>query len=277
MPRSLSAFSRSSLSAFPLALSLCVALLLSGCGMFGDKLDPQKNWSAEQFYKAAKDELESGNYPGAVKLYEALEAKYPFGKYAQQAQLDTAYAYYKEGDTAQAVSAADKFIKLHPNHVAVDYAIYLKGLAYYKLDQGFLGAMMDQDMSERDPKALRESFDMFKDLAERFPDSKYADDARARMAFLINTLARHEVQVAQYYFNRGAFLAAANRAQTTLTRYPQAPANQDALVMMIKAYEKLGMSDLAADTKRVLQKNFPNNEMVGSPGKSADKPWWKPW
>jgi outer membrane protein assembly factor BamD len=273
MQRSLSAFSLYSLCA-----PLCVALLLSGCGMFGDKLDPQKNWSAEQFYKAAKDELDSGNYPGAIKLYEALEAKYPFGKYAQQAQLDTAYAYYKEGDTAQAVSSADKFIKLHPNHVAVDYAIYLKGLAYYKLDQGFLGALMDQDMSERDPKALRESFDMFKDLAERFPDSKYAEDSRARMAFLINTLARHEVQVAQYYFNRGAYLAAANRAQTTLTRYPQAPANQDALVMMIKAYEKLGMNDLAADTKRVLQKNFPNNELVSSPGaKTGDKAWWKVW
>lgn len=277
MQRSLSAFARYPFFA-TLCQALCLALLLSGCGMFGDKLDPQKNWSAEQFYKAAKDELDSGNYPGAVKLYEALEAKYPFGKYAQQAQLDTAYAYYKEGDTAQAVSSADKFIKLHPNHVAVDYAIYLKGLAYYKLDQGFLGALMDQDMSERDPKALRESFDMFKDLAERFPDSKYAEDSRARMAFLINTLARHEVRVAQYYFNRGAYLAAANRAQTTLTRYPQAPANQDALVTMIRAYEKLGMNDLAADTKRVLQKNFPNNEMVSAPGaKPGDKAWWKVW
>lgn len=263
-----------SLSAF----ALCLSLVLSGCGMFGDKLDPQKSWTAEQFYKAAKDELDGGNYAGAVKYYEALEAKYPFGKYAQQAQLDIAYAYYKEGETAQAVSAADRFIKLHPNHIAVDYALYLKGLAYYKLDQGFLGSYLDQDMSERDPKALRESFDMFKDLVERYPDSKYAQDARARMAFLINTLARHEVQVAQYYYNRGAYLAAANRAQTTLTRYPQAPANQDALVMMIRAYEKLGMNELAADTKRVLQKNFPNNALVGSPAaKEAGKSWWKPW
>jgi len=262
-----------SLSAF----ALCLSLVLSGCGVFGEKTDAQKNWTAEQFYKAAKDELDSGNYGGSVKIYEALEAKYPFGKYAQQAQLDIAYAYYKDGETAQAVSAADRFIKLHPNHFAVDYALYLKGLAYYKLDQGFLGTYLDQDMSERDPKALRESFDMFKDLVERYPDSKYSSDARDRLAFLINTLARHEVLVARYYYNRGAYLAAVNRAQTTLTRYPQAPANQDALVMMILSYEKLGMKELAADSKRVLQKNFPNNEMLAPGAKEPGKSWWKVW
>ena len=264
MPRSLS------------ALLMCLSLVMTGCGMFGDKVDAQKNWNAEQFYKAAKEELDSANYSGAVKLYEALEAKFPFGKYAQQAQLDIAYAYYKDNETAQAISAADRFIKLHPNHAAVDYALYLKGLAYYKLDQGILGAWLEQDMSERDPKALRESFDMFKDLVDRYPDSKYADDARARMAFLINTLARHEVQVAQYYYNRGAFLAAANRAQTTLTRYPQAPANEDALVMMIKAYQKLGLKELETDSRRVLEKNFPKNATASAPD-TKTKSWWKLW
>ena len=241
--------------------------------MFGDKLDPQKNWTPEQFYRAAKDELDSGNYPGAVKLYQALEAKYPFGRYAQQAQIDIAYAYYKEGETAQAIAACDRFMKLHPNHPNLDYPLYLKALAHYKLDQGLLGGWLNQDMSERDPKALRESFDAFKELVERFPESRYADDARARMAFLINTLARHEVHVANYYFNRGAYLAAANRAQSTLLRYPQAPANEDALAMMIKAYEKMGMNDLAADAKRVLEKNFPKNQSAQGSGKS----WWKLW
>lgn len=254
---------------------LLFSAVLSGCGVLGEKLDPQKSWTVEQFYRAAKDELDGGNNLGAIKLYEQLEAKYPFGKFAQQAQLDVAYANYKEGETAAAIAAADRFIKLHPNHPAVDYAIYLKGLAHYKLDLGFLGSWLTQDMSERDPKALRESFDSFKELVERFPESRYADDARARMVFLVNTLARHEVQVAQYYFNRGAYLAAANRAQTTLTRYPQAPANQEALVMMVRAYEKLEMKQLADDTRRVLQKNFPANAMAALP--ASGKPWWKLW
>ena len=260
-----------SLAVFLISLTTFVA----GCGMFGDKLDPQKNWTPEQFYRAAKDDLDSSNYAGAVKLYEALEAKYPFGRFAQQAQIDIAYAYYKQGETAQAISAADRFMKLHPNHPNLDYALYLKALTHYKLDQGILGALFDQDLSERDPKALRDSFDAFKELAERFPQSIYADDARARMAFLINTLARHDINVANYYYNRGAFLAAANRAQSSLLRYPQAPANEDALVMMIKAYEKMGYNDLAADARRVLEKNFPKNQASRSGMAGTTKPWWK--
>ena len=259
-----------SVAAFLIALSAA----LSGCGIFGDKLDPQKNWTPEQFYTAAKDDLNSGSYESAIKLYEALEAKYPFGRYAQQAQIDVAYAYYKQGETAQAVSACDRFMKLHPNHPNLDYALYLKALSYYKLDQGFLSTVITQDMSERDPKALRESFEVFKELVERFPDSRYTEDSRARMAYLINTLARAEVNVATYYYNRGAYLAAVNRAQSTLQRYPQAPANEDALVMMIEAYQKMGMPQLAADSRRVLDRNFPKNRL--SDGGSG-KAWWKFW
>ncbi len=272
MPRSVSALPLS--SRLLASTLLTTTLLLSGCGLLGDKLDPQKAWTVEQFYRAAREELDSGNNLGAIKLYEQLEAKYPFGRFSQQAQLDVAYANYREGESAAAIAAADRFIKLHPNHPAVDYAIYLKGLTHYKLDLGFLGSWLSQDMSERDPKALRESFDSFKELAERFPESKYADDSRARMVFLVNTLARHEILVAKYYYNRGAYLAAVNRAQATLTRYPQAPANQDALEMMVRAYEKLEMKELAADARRVLQKNFPDNAASASP---AQKPWWKLW
>ena len=259
------------------AFLLVLTATLQGCGMFGDKLDPQKNWTPEQYYKAAKTELDNGAYQAAVKLYEGLEAKYPFGRFAQQAQIDIAYAYYKQGETAQAVAACDRFMKLHPNHPNFDYALYLKALAYYKLDQGFLGAILDQDMSERDPKALRESFEVFKELVERYPASTYTEDSRLRMAFLINTLARHEVNVATYYFNRGAYLAAANRAQATLQRYPQAPANEDALIMMIRCYEKMGMKDLAADSKRVLDKNFPKNQFSQSAEGKSGKAWWKLW
>ena len=251
--------------------------MLAGCGIFGDKVDAQKNWTAEQYYRAAKEEFDSGNYQAAIKLYESLEAKFPFGRFAQQAQIDVAYSYYKEGETAQAIAACDRFMKLHPNHPNLDYALYLKALAYFKLDRGFLGAWLEQDLSERDPKALRESFDAFKALIERFPQSIYAEDSHARMAYLVNTLARHEVNVASYYFNRGAYLAAANRAQSTLQRYPQAPANEDALVMMIRSYEKMGMNDLAVDAQRVLEKNFPRNQISRAASGQSGKSWWKFW
>ena len=250
--------------------------LLAGCGVFGDKVDQQKNWTVEQYYKNAKEELDSGNYAGAVKAYEALEAKYPFGRYAQQAQLDIAYARYKEGETGECVAAADRFLKLHPNHANVDYALYIKGLAYFKPDLGLFGELLNLDPSERDPKALRESFEVFKDLVIRFPDSKYAGDSRVRMAYLVNSLAKHDVAVARYYLNRGAYLAAVNRAENVMQRYPQAPANEDALVVTVQAYEQMGMKDLSGAARRVLEKNFPNNATIAKGG-SGQTPWWKLW
>ena len=255
---------------------LLATTFLAGCGMFGDKLDAKKNWSVEEFYKNAREELDSGNYAGAVKAYEALEAKYPFGRYAQQSQLDIAYAYYKEGETAQAVAAADRFLKLHPNHPNADYALYIKALAYFKPDLGLFGELLNLDPSERDPKALRESFEVFKELITRFPDSRYTDDSRIRMAFLVNALAKHDVAVARYYLGRGAYLAAANRAQSVFQRYPQATATEDALVVSVQAYEQMGMAELATSSRRVLEKNFPNNIMV-SKTQSGGKAWWKLW
>ena len=249
--------------------------MLAGCGMFGDKLNERKNWTVEDYYQNAKSDLDSGNYAGAIKLYEALEARYPFGRYAQQAQLDIAYAYYKENDSAQAVAATERFIKLHPNHPNLDYALYLKALAFFKPDLGLFGDLLNLDPSDRDPKALRESFEAFKDLVIRFPDGIYAADARARMAYLVNTLARHDVSVARYYMTRGAYLASVNRAQNVIQRYPQAPAIQDALEVSIEAYEKMGLPELANSSRRVLEKNFPNNAMVSKSGSS--KSWWKLW
>ena len=220
--------------------------------------------SAERLYAEAKEALEGGQYDLAIKRYEALEARFPYGRYSQQGQLEVAYAYYKQGEQASAVAAAERFMKLHPNHPNVDYAYYLKGLAYFNEDLGMLGRISRQDRTERDPKSARESFDAFKDLVQRFPESKYTPDALARMKYLINALASHEVHVARWYIKRGAYVAAANRAQYALKNYPEAPAREEALLIMIRAYDALGMPELRDDAERILRKNFPDSEQLKS-------------
>ena len=253
-----------------------MALALAGCGLFKDKDDVQKDWTAEQFYKAAKEELDNGSWDAAIKMYEKLEAKYPFGRYAQQAQLEVAYAYYKQGETAQCISAVDKFLKLHPNHPSADYALYLKALANFKEDLGPLTALAKQDLADRDPKAARESFESFKELITRFPESRYVNDSRERMIYLVEALARHEVHVARYYLQRGAYLAAANRAQDAIVRFPNSPNHREALEVMVEAYDKMAVPELRDDAKKVLAKNFPDDPM-GQKGKNTSKPWWKFW
>jgi len=261
------------------SLALIAALCLAACAVT-ETPDETKGWSANKLYAEAKDALESGNYEKAVKYYEKLEARYPYGRFAQQAQLEVAYAHYKDKDPASAIAAADRFIKLHPNHPNVDYAYYLKGLATFNDDMGVLGALAQnftgQDMTERDPKAARESFDAFKDLVTRFPDSKYAPDSIARMNYLVNALASHEIHVARYYMKRSAYVAAANRAQYTLKTYPRAPANEEGLVILVKAYDALGMKDLRDDAERVLMKNFPDSKYLkGGGGRTSS--WWQLW
>src|SRR5687768_13064259 len=229
--------------------ALLVAATLSGCGIFsgwGEKLD-RKDWTAEQFYAAAKESLDNGNYEPAIKLYEQLESKYPFGRYAQQAQIEIAYAYYKQGETAQAISALVRFTKLHPHHPNLDYALYLRPLVNFKEDLGPFTRIVRQDLPDRDPKAARESFEGFKDLVNRFPDSRYAQDSRERMAYLVEALARHEIHVARYYLRRTAYLAAANRAQDAITRFPNSPIHRDALEIMIEAYDRMEMPELRDD------------------------------
>jgi outer membrane protein assembly factor BamD len=234
---------------------------LAACS-FIDKHDPQSGWSAEKLYREAKNALDSGQYDLAIKSYETLEARFPYGRYSQQGQLEIAYAYYKQNEQTSAVAATERFVKLHPNHPNVDYAHYLKGLVYFNEDLGLLGRVARQDRTERDPKSARESFDAFKELVQRFPDSRYAPDARARMKYLVNALASHEVHVARYYMKRGAYVAAANRAQYALKNYPQAPAQQEALLIMIQAYEVLGMPELRNDAERILRKNFPDSAQL---------------
>jgi outer membrane protein assembly factor BamD len=193
------------------SLALILALCLAGCGLLPAQNDDEtRGWSANKLYSEAKSNLNEGNYEKAIKLYEKLEARYPYGRYAQQAQLEIAYAYYRDKDVASALAAADRFIKLHPNHPSVDYAYYLKGLANFNEDLGVLGSLVSkfsgQDMTERDPKSSRESFDAFRDLVQRFPNSKYAQDSIDRMSYLVNSLAAHEVHVAKYYMKRGAYV-----------------------------------------------------------------------
>ena len=239
------------------------ALLLAACS-FLDKRDPSSGWSAAKLYQEAKESLDSGQYDLAIKHYETLEARFPYGRYSQQAQLEIAYAYYKQNEQASAVAAADRFIKLHPNHPSVDYVYYLKGLVYFNEDLGLFGKVSRQDRTERDPKSARESFDAFKDLVQRFPESKYAPDALARMKYLVNALAAHEVHVARYYMKRGAYVAAANRAQYALKNYPQAPVQEEALLIMVRAYDVLGMPELRDDAERVLRRNFPESAHLKS-------------
>ena len=256
--------------------ALIGALLLGGCGLLPEQVDETAGWNAQKLYSEAKASMSEGGYDRAVTLFEKLEARYPYGRFAQQAQLEVAYAYYKQGEQALALAAADRFIKLHPNHPNVDYAYYLKGLVNFNEDLGLLAGLSRQDLSERDPKGAREAFDSFRELVERFPESRYADDSRARMQYLINSLASHEVHVARYYYNRGAYVAAANRAQNAIKTYPSAPAIEEAMYILIAAYDKLGMNDLRDDADRVMRKNFPDSRFYET-GLADKKKWWHLW
>lgn len=251
-------------------------LAAGGCGLLPQDSDETAGWSAQKLYGESKDAMASKSYDKAIKYLEKLEARYPYGRFAQQAQLDVAYAYWKNGERASAIAAADRFIKLYPNHANVDYAYYLKGLVNFNENTGLLSALDNPDLSERDPKGTREAFDSFKELIARFPESKYAEDSIARMRWLVNSLAQHEVHVARYYMKRAAYVAAANRAQFAVQNYPQAPAIEEAVFIMVKAYDALGMNDLRDAADRVMRKNFPDSRyLTGKAGRSA--PWWKLW
>ncbi len=261
------------------ALLLALTVTAGGCGWLDRKLDEKRNWQAADYYRQAKEELDSGNWLAAVKVYGELESKFPFGRYAQQAQLDTAYAYYKEGETAQSITALDRFIKAYPNHRNLDYALYLKALANFKEDLGFLQTLAGrQDLADRDPKAARESFDMFKELVTRFPESRYAPDSRARMDALVDALARHELHVAQYYLRRGAWMAAVNRAQEVMVRFPDSPSRRGALEIMVEGYDRMGLDRLRDDARKVLALNYPQDRLSQA-GQNRTSGWfgWLRW
>lgn len=251
------------------------ALLLAGCS--STPVDQTAGWSPNKIYAEAKDELNSGGYDKAVVLFEKLEGRAAGTPLAQQAQLDKAYAHYKAGDAAQAIAALDRFMKLHPASPALDYALYLKGIINFNDDLGMFAAITRQDLAERDQKAAKESFESFKELVSRFPASRYAPDASLRMTYIVNSLAQYEVHVARYYFHRGAYVAAINRAQVAVSDYQGLPALEEALFIIVKSYDALGMAQLRDDAKRVLEKNYPQSEYLTHGFKASSNPWWKVW
>jgi outer membrane protein assembly factor BamD len=254
------------------------ALLLNACAIFGDptELDDTKGWTAERIYAEGQAKMFDKDYEKAIVYFGKLESRYPNGRYATQAQLETAYAHFKKQDPILCVAAADRFIKLHPNHPNVDYAYYLKGLAVFN-ERGFIEKATEQQISDRDPRGLRDSFTSFKELVTRFPNSKYSKDATQRMVYLANSLSDHELHVARYYMKRHAYLAAANRCKYVLEYFPQSPGVEQALVIMISAYDLLSLDDLKNDTLRILKTNYPNSEMFGKNFTQDERVWWKFW
>jgi outer membrane protein assembly factor BamD len=248
-----------------------LSLLVAACST--QSVDETKNWPPDRLYSTAREELDAKNYTKALSYYEKIETRYPYGRFAQMAQVDTAYAHWKDGSVAQALAACDRFLKTYPDHPNADYVQYLKGRINFNDDLGWSGCISTQDMTERDPKAAQDAFDAFRELVTRFPESSYAPDARARMNYLINMLAASEVHVAEYYYRRAAYVAAVNRAQYAVINYPRAPAVERALKVMVDSYERMGMTELRDDAARMLQANFP-----GSQVKIAQRgAWWKFW
>lgn len=224
--------------------------------------DEYADWTADKFRTEAKTAVDAGSYEKAIKLYEALQSRYPFGADSAQTELDIAYAYYKNSDPDSALAAADRFIKMNPRSHGVDYAYYLKGLVNYNRGIGFIDRFLPTDTSQRDPGTARDALKNFEELIRRFPNSHYIADARLRIIALRNNLAMYEVHVARYYLKRAAYVAAADRASTVIDKYQRTPAVPYALLVLKEAYTKLNMLELANDTGRVYDLNFPNGPPV---------------
>ncbi|WP_042424490.1 outer membrane protein assembly factor BamD [Comamonas granuli] len=260
----------------PLLLpALLAAALAAGCSSTPE--DKTTGWTTDRIYSEARDELNSGGYDAAVPLLEKLEGRAAGTPLAQQAQLDKAYAQYKGGEKAQALATLERFMKLHPTSPAIDYALYLKGLVNFNDNLGLFSWVSRQDLSERDQKAAKDSFEAFRELAARFPESRYAQDARQRMTYIVNSLAQYEVHVARYYFQRGAYVAAINRAQLALSDYDAVPAQEEALYILVQSYDALGLVQLRDDARRVLEKNYPRSPFLTQGFKGPSNPWWKFW
>jgi len=246
----------------------CLATALQGCETLGGSDDSSTadkeyaGWDAEKFHKKAKDAMDASNYQKAIKLYETLESRYPFGEYAAQAQLEIAYAYFKNDDPEAAIAATDRFIKVNPRNPSVDYAYYLKGLVNFNRSIGFIERFLPTDASQRNPSNVKEAYNNFQELVRRFPESQYAPDAKQRMLALKNNLAMYEVHVARFYLKRKAYIAAANRGGYVIKEFQRTPAVPYALLVMQEAYTKLGMTDLAADAARVYKENYPKGAPI---------------
>ncbi|MGN1056958.1 MAG: outer membrane protein assembly factor BamD [Comamonas sp.] len=259
----------------PVLAVVFTAGLLAGCS--STKEDPTANWTPDRIYTEARDEVQAGGFDKAVPLFEKLEGRAAGTPLAQQAQIEKAFAQYKAGEKEQAIATLDRFMRLHPASPAYDYALYLKGLTNFNDNLGLFAWLSRQDLSERDQKAAKDSYESFYELVNRFPQSRYAPDARQRMTYIVNSLAQYEVHVARYYYKRGAYVAAIARAQTALQDYQGVPASQEALDILIDSYDKLGMNDLRDDAKRVKATNFGADAEATATPTTKKNPWWKLW
>ncbi|NNE36740.1 MAG: outer membrane protein assembly factor BamD [Gammaproteobacteria bacterium] len=239
--------------------SIILIVSLSGCALFDKDEDEANSWTLERLYSEAKRSMQRQNYNRAIELYEFLETRYPFGVYGQQALLDLAYVYYKIGNEEQALSTTDRFIRLYPQNPHVDYAFYLQGLINFNKNKSLSDRFVRTDASQRDVSSAYASFQNFSELLERFPASRYSQDAIKRMVFLRNVLAQNEIHVASYYLRRRAFIAAINRARYVIENYSKTPSVPDALVILAKAYRLIELDDLANDTLRILKMNHPSH------------------
>jgi len=254
-------------------LAACAAALqLAGCSTTKDEFAGKP---AEKLYADAKEDMEAGSYERAIKALERVEGLAAGTLLSQQAQIELAWLYWKTNERAQALSSIERFIKLNPSSPGLDYAMYLRGLINFNDDLGFLGNWAGQDLSERDQRAARDAWQSFKQLVDQFPDSPYAPDSRLRMAYIVNSLASYEVHVASYYMRRGAYLAAANRAQQTVTEFQQSPAVEEALYILVQAYDRLELTALRDDADRVLRQNFPDSRFLSEGLSARERPWWK--
>jgi outer membrane protein assembly factor BamD len=263
------------LSMVPAGLTLAAGLFLSGCA--NNPKDPTAGWSPEKIYSEARDEVNAGAWDKAIGYYEKLEGRAAGTVLAQQAQIDKAFAQYKTGDKILAIATLDRFIRLHPTSPAIDYAIYLKGLVNFNDNLGLFAFITRQDLSERDQKAAKDSYESFLELTQRFPNSKYSPDARLRMTHIVNSLAAYEVHVARFYASRGAHVAAINRAQQAIADYQGVPALEEALGILVSSYDAMGMIALRDDAKRVLVKNFPQSTFLLPQNQVKAKSWWRLW
>lgn len=232
-----------------------IILSLIGCGP-AKEVDVTADWTVEQFYNEARSELGKGNYLTAIEYFETLESRFPFGKYATQAQIDVAYAYFKYDEPDSAITALDRFIKLQPRHESVDYAYYLKGLVNFERGGTILDVFKERDLSDYDKNLLLTSYQDFRLLLQRFPSSKYAADAHKRLVYLRNQLATADLKIARYYASREAWVAVANRTRQILQDYQGSPVIRQALQLQLQAYQQLGLAELAQDTQRIIDLNF---------------------
>ncbi|OAM34559.1 competence protein ComL [Eikenella sp. NML96-A-049] len=259
-----------------------LAVMLSACSSTSTTAVSQdaqitQDWSVDKLYAEAHEEMESRNYSRSVRLYEILRARFPNTRQAVQSRLDTAYVYYKDEQQPQALAHVEQFLKLYPNHPNTDYALYLKGLIVLNQDKSIFNKLASQDWSDRDPKANREAYQVFNELITLFPDSKYANDAREKMTRLVDALGGNEMAIARYYMQRGAYLAAANRAQGIVSRYQNTRYVEEALAIMMTAYTRLEKPELSNDTRRVLAQNFPQSPYLQKEWQPDDIPWWRYW